>query len=157
MRDDVLRFLLIVPLQALLVFGVCRAAWRWARSRRPSGRTLPIMLDQAGHHVVPLVAAFTGVRALPWLALAHNNLNPMLVIGPAGIAFRVLRRSERSFEAIDAVELRTFGATVVLSFSFRGSVLTFDASVGSEELAVAVLARLDGRVRLAPNAAALIA
>ena len=149
-------FLLLVPLQILIFGGMYWAAWRWLRSRKPSAFPKPILTDGAGGRVVPLQAAFAGLRGLPWVAVAYNNANPSLVITADGLAFRVLRRQMRTFAEIERVDLLTFGASVVLRFCFTGRPLTFDAGLGSLVLARQVLELLPAGVPLSDRATALL-
>lgn len=143
---------------AMWLVAVCMPPyliWRWMRSRRPS--TEPrLMVADGANRSVPALATFTGIRGLAWVGVATNNLNPKLVIEPDGITFKVLRLQTRRYGEIETVDLRIFGATVNLSFVFRGDVLTFDANVGNVALAVDVLELLSGRVKLSERARELV-
>jgi hypothetical protein len=139
-----------------LFFGLPWLVWRRLKAGRPSVQPRPIGDDGAGGRVVPLVAAFHGIRGLPWVAVASNNLKPRLVVTPTGIDYRVVRSGSRTFGQVEQVDVRTFGATVNLSFAFRDSRITFDANVGSEILARAVLALLPGTVALSDRATKLL-
>ncbi len=139
-----------------LFFGMPWLVWRRLKAGRPSTQPRPIGDDGAGGHVVPLVATFHGVRGLPWVALLSNTLNPRLVVTPTGIAYHVVRRGSRSFGQIVQVDVRTFGATVNLSFAFHDSRITLDANVGSETLARAVLALLPPTVAISDRATKLL-
>jgi hypothetical protein len=105
---------------------------------------------------VPLIATFTGLRGLPWVGVASNNLNPRLVITSAGITYRVARLRSRDWSDIVRVDVRSFGATVNLGFAFRDSLFTFDANVGSSILAARTLALLPDTVALTDRARSLL-
>ncbi len=73
----------------LVTFGLPWLIWRWLRSGRPSITPLPIIDDGNGGKIVPLIATFSGLRGLPWIGFASNNLNPRLVIQSDGITYRI--------------------------------------------------------------------
>lgn len=137
-----------------LFVGLPWLAWRRLRAGRPAVAARPLVADGAGGWIVPLVAGFGGVRGLPWIGVASNNFNPRLVVTPTGITCRVLRLRHHAFADIARVDLRRFGATVILSFAFRDGILTFDANVGSDALAADVLALLPAGVPLSDRARA---
>ncbi|RYE74018.1 MAG: hypothetical protein EOO80_18090 [Oxalobacteraceae bacterium] len=140
----------------LITFGVLRLVWRWLRSGRPSTTPRPIVDDGAGGKVVPLIATFSGLRGLPWIGFASNNLNPRLVVTRDGITYRVMGLRTCSWADIAQVDVRTLGATVNLGFVFRGSPVTFDANVGSTILAAQTLALLPDHVALTDRARSLL-
>jgi hypothetical protein len=140
----------------LVTFGLPWLVWRWMRSGQPSIAPLPIVDDGNGGKVVPLIATFTGLRGLPWVGVASNNLNPRLVITPAGFTYRVMRLRSRDWSDIVRVDVRCFGATVNLGFAFRDSLFTFDANVGSTILAARTLALLPDTVALTDRARSLL-
>jgi hypothetical protein len=154
---EIVRFLLIVPLQLLVFFGLPYLVWRRLKRGRPATNPLPIVADEAGGRVIPVVATFVGIRGLPWIALATNSLGPRLTITPTGMTFRVLRTQARAFSDIEQVDVRTFGSTVALSFVFKGTPFTFDANVGSVVLAVSTLTLIPKSVARSDRAAALAA
>ena len=154
---EVALFLLVLPVQAMVLLGLPYLIWRRLARGRPATTALPIVDDGAGGRSVPVRATFTGVRGLPWVGLAHNSLNPRLTITPEGLAFRVLLRGRHRFDEIEQVDVRSFGATVLVSFSFRGSPFTLDANVGSLSLAASVCALLPREVVRSERASALAA
>lgn len=147
---------------ALFLFGLLVSVglpWlisRWLRSRRPSSTPAPIVDDGAGGNVIPLVAAFIGLRGLSWIGFASNNLNPRLAITPDGITYRVVGLQTRSWADIEQVDVFSLGATVNLGFVFRGSPFTLDANVGSITLAARTLALLPGHVALTDRARSML-
>jgi hypothetical protein len=144
--------LLLFAFGLLMFFGMPYLIRRRLRSGRPSTTLRPIIDDGAGGREVPLVATFGGIRGLPWIGFATNNLNPKLVIGPTGITYRVLRLQTRAFNEVEQVDIRVFGATVNLVFMFRDCHSTFEANVGSIILATETLAILSANVTLSDRA-----
>jgi len=132
--------------------GLPWLALRRVRRGRPSLTPLPITDDGAGGKVVPLVAAFAGVPALPWVAVASNNRNPRLVVTSTGITVKVIRQQDHRWAMITEVDVKTLGATVNLIFTFADSAFTFTGNVGSTILARQVLTLLAGRVPLSDRA-----
>lgn len=159
MSEPVQKFVVetLLFLGGLLVsFGLPWLVWRRLRSGRPSTTPLPIADDGNGGKIVPLVAAFSGVRGLPWVGFAGNSINPRLVIAADGVTCRSMRSRYRDWDSIRQVDVRRFGATVNLSFVFRDSLFTFDANVGSTILAAQALALLPRQVALSDRARSLL-
>ncbi len=146
-----IQLLLFLPALALMV-GFPWLVLRLVRRGRPSMTPLPITEDGVGGKVVPLVAAFAGMSALPWVALASNNRNPRLVITSTGITTKVIRQQDHRWATITEVDVKTLGATVNLIFTFADSAFTFTGNVGSTILARQVLTLLAGRVPLSDRA-----
>ncbi len=140
----------------LVTFGLPWLFWRWLRSGRPSITPLPIIDDGNGGKIVPLIATFSGLRGLPWIGFASNNLNPGLVIRSEGITYRIAVQRFRGWDDIIHVDARSVGATVNLSFVLRNSLLTFDANVGSTMLAAQTLALLPDHIALTDRAKSLL-
>ena len=149
---------IIIP--PILVFGsIAATSWffrrRW-RDRRDQATVTNIGTGAAGDATIPVLVTFTGVRGLPWwYGIAMNNAAPLLVIEPDGIRFRVIRRQRRSFDEIECVDVRQAWRTVNLGFTFRGSIFTFAANVGTVALAEHIIASLASDVPLSSRAQAL--
>lgn len=160
MSEQIQKFMVetVLFLVGLLVsFGLPWLVWRWLRSGQPSTTPLPIVDDGAGGEVIPLIATFSGLRGLPWIGFASNNLNPHLVITPDDITYRVMSLRTQSWGNVERVDVRSLGATVNLGFVFRSSPVTFDANVGSTVLAAQTLALLPNHVALTDRAQLLLA
>jgi hypothetical protein len=140
----------------LISFGLPYFIWRRLRRGQPLAISRPIVRNGSGGSEIPLIAAFGGIRSLPWVGFATNNLNPKLMIGQTGITYRLLRLRTRAFEELEAVDVRIFGATVTLVFVFRYSPFTLEANVGSITLAAETLTILVPKVALLERAKALI-
>lgn len=105
---------------------------------------------------MPLIATFSGLRGLPWIGFASNNLHPRLVIQSDGITYRIAMLRFRGWGDIIQVDVQSVGATVNLSFAFRDSLFTFDADVGSTMLAAQTLALLGDHIALTDRAKLLL-
>lgn len=143
-----------------LVYGSIMM-WPWmirrlARSRYEHATVANIMTDQAGAAHIPVLASFSGIRGLPWwYAVATNNAKPLLVVSPAGLDFRVVRRQQRSWNEIECVDVRQAPGTVNFDVTFRGGLLTFGANLGTVPLAAHVLSLIPASVPLSDRAETL--
>lgn len=159
MSDSVQKFVVetVLFLVGLIVtVGLPWLVMRALRSGRPSTTPRPITDDGAGGKVIPLVATFSGLRGLPWIGFASNSLNPRLVITPDGITYRVMAQRTRRWSEVEAIDVRSFGATVNLGFVFCRTPVTLDANVGSTILAAQVLALVPDQVALTDRARSLL-
>lgn len=123
--------------------------WIWKTRRQRKSRP-PSYADAALATVkngeVRAVATFTGLRGLPWVALASNSLNPVFRIEPRQLVFRVLRLHQRPHGDIREVDVREAYGTFNLIFAFHDSPLTFVANVGSAARGAQALALLPDSV-----------
>ena len=78
---------------------------------------------------IPLRAAFVGMKGIDWLALGHNNLNPLLVLHDTEVEFSILRKQRRPYHAIEYVDFGQALGTDLLIIAWRGSYLTFAGNV----------------------------
>ena len=141
-----------------LIGAVGYALYRSARARYARAGRGVIDLAADGGRAIPVIAAFVGIRGLPWwFAVASNNAAPSLVILPSGVRYRVIRTHERPFSDIERVDVRTALATVNIEMRFRGDALTLMANVGTKELARATLELLPATIALTPRARAILA
>ena len=93
----------------------------------------------------PLRAAFTGLRGVPWLALATNSIAPLLVLDEKHVEYRVIRLRRRAYALITQVDLRLALGTVNVVLTFADTPFTFTANVGTRARARDVLSILAGR------------
>lgn len=131
--------------------------WIWQTLRRP--RALPSGSGSGTGTTAELraLATFTGLRGLPWVALASNSLNPVFRIEPQQLVFRVLRRHQRPYGDICEVDVREAYGTFNLIFAFRDSPLTFVANVGTAARGAQALALLPDSVPLSGRARSAVA
>lgn len=140
----------VIGLQALSFWFIY---WIWKTLRKPKARTRggPVLLAVKSGNV-PVVATFTGLRGLPWIALATNSLNPVFSIESRQLAFRVIRRQQRPYVDISEVDVREAYGTFNLIFAFRDTRLTFVANVGTAARGAQALALLPDSVPLSGRA-----
>ena len=142
--------------QIAMLGGVFLLARRFMHSKRRLGSAGPIVTGADGSATIPLLASFTGLKGLsPWIAIASNNLNPLLRFGPRGIHYKVIRQRAAGYASIASVEVQTGPGTVNLCFVFNDSALTFSANVGDEASAGEALRRLPKSVSRGPLATRL--
>lgn len=116
----------------------------------------PVALPPGGVRV-PLMATFLGVRSVPWLALGHNSLYPLLVLHPEHVEYRMFIRCRRDYREIEKVEAMTTIGTRNIEFHWLGSGLTFTANIRSERWRLWVLNALVRRgVAVGPGAQRLM-
>ncbi|WP_126946691.1 hypothetical protein [Xanthomonas sp. BRIP62409] len=80
--------------------------------------------------VVTLEAAFAGFTFLPWIAWAHNSLNPTLILHAERVEYRVLRTRTRPYADVALVDYRKTHGTENIVLAFHGSKTTFIANTG---------------------------
>ena len=113
--------------------------------------------DNAGGMDIPLIAAFTGWKGVPWVAVTHSNLAPRLVLYEDDFLYQVVRARRRSYREIAMVDVRTTVGTVNIVLEFRDSSWTFAGNTASREIAAKAVAILMRKgCPLTPRAQALL-
>lgn len=129
--------------------------WIWKTKRKSRARAAagsgPGLADIKSGEVRAL-ATFTGLRGLPWVALASNSLNPVFRIESGQLTYRVIRARQRSFTDISEVDVRNAYGTFNLIFAFRDTPLTFAADVETAARGAQALALLPSSVPLTERA-----
>ncbi|QJI27318.1 hypothetical protein HKK55_00880 [Pseudomonas sp. ADAK18] len=143
----------IITCQAFALWVVYRV-WKHVRKARVSATTPYAPGTGLKGANIPVLATFMGIRVLPWVALASNNLNPVLRIDGENLVYRVLRQQQRLLSSVLQVDVRSAYGTFNLIFEFRDSPLTFIANLGSPERGAYVLAMLPVSVALSERARA---
>ncbi|MFH1347799.1 MAG: hypothetical protein ABIH22_03825 [Candidatus Margulisiibacteriota bacterium] len=93
-----------------------------------------VISDQSGAMIVPLVAAFSGLKFMPtWWTLGNNNANPKLILREAGIEYRVFLTRQKTYSEIELVDVSKSLGTNKLCFYFRNSNWIFMANIGDEK------------------------
>src|SRR5688572_9828154 len=84
------------------------------------------MTDPAGGEgrTVPLRISFVGLKSLGWVALAHNNFRPLLVLHEAHLVQKVVFRKARRYSEIEYVDVSTTD-TDNLDIAYADSPFTF--------------------------------
>ncbi|TSD59590.1 hypothetical protein FFI97_004515 [Variovorax sp. KBS0712] len=126
--------------------------WLWKKLRTPKAPRAGAAPLAIKGGAVPVVASFTGLRGLPWVALATNSLNPVLRIESEQLVYRVLRQRERPFADIRQVDVREAYGTFNLIFEFHDARRTFVANVGTAARGAQALALLPESVPLSARA-----
>lgn len=125
---------LLVALGWALLFLVFRRRLATARRSRVEPRG-----DGLG---VPLVAAFSGWKGVPWVAWASSNINPTLILHPDHVECRVIRTRRKRYEAIFRVDYReTFGTNNVV-LEFADSISSFAGNTANRMTARDAISRL---------------
>ena len=106
---------------------------------------------------VPVWATFTGVRAIPFVALGSNSLSPLLRLYEDRVEFKVFRLHTRRFEEIERVHATRVLMTNLITFEWRGEKLTTGARILLPRLQLQVLVFFARQVvPLSPSARALL-
>lgn len=144
----------VIALQALSLWFIY---WIIKTLRKPKARTRggPVFAAIKGGNV-PVLATFTGLRGMPWIALATNSLNPIFRIENQQLAFRVIRQRERPCTDIIEVDVREAYGTFNLIFAFHDTRLTFVANVGTAARGAQALALLPHSVPLSARARSVL-
>lgn len=79
----------------------------------------------------PALATFTGLRGVPWVALATNSLNPVFRLDGEHLIYRVIRQQQRLLSEVSQVDTRSAYGTFNLVFEFSNSPFTFIVNLGS--------------------------
>ncbi|MGJ7529640.1 hypothetical protein ACSFB7_28270 [Variovorax sp. GB1P17] len=146
----VLSTAMVLVAQALSFWFIYRI---WKKLRKPKAPALSgAGLAAIKNGDVRVAATFTGLRGLPWVALASNSLNPVFRIEDQHLAFRVLRQQQRSYADICEVDVREAYGTFNLIFAFRDTRLTFVANVGTAARGAQALALLPDSVPISERA-----
>lgn len=155
---SVLGTVTMLLLQPILIGLTVYVVYRLVKRRSSRAAKGPIHFDADGGTVIPVAAAFAGVKGLPWwFAVATNNANPSLVILSSGIRYRMIRKHERRFDEIERLELRTAWKTVNIEMHFRDERLTFAVNVGTLSAAQAALALFPATVVMSDQAKSVLA
>lgn len=139
--------------QALIAGGVVYLILRRLRAGKRRAEAGVIAPGPDGSVVIPLLASFAGLCAIPWVAVAGNSLNPYLAVSSTEVIYRVIRRRSRPLADIESVDVLTGPGTVNLEFRFRDRPMTLLTNVGSVAMAGAALRALPRSVPLTPRAA----
>jgi hypothetical protein len=87
---------------------------------------------------VPLRISFVGLKSLGWVALAHNNFRPLLVLHGDHLEQRVVFRKARRYPEIERVDVTTTDSDN-LEIAYAGSAFTFACKLKSQQDLAGVL------------------
>lgn len=107
---------------------------------------------------IPLVAAFSGWKGVPWLCWSSSDLKPTLVLHPDHIECRVIRTRRKPYGVVSRVDYRESLGTTNIVLEFSDSLSTFIGNTGNRDLARDAINRLAEKGRpLSPRAKDLLA
>lgn len=101
---------------------------------------------------VPLVAAFSRIKRIPFLAMTENSLNPRLVLHSDHLEYRVLRTKRYRYEEVEAVDIRLGMLRANLVLKFSNSRWAFYGNMRYKEKLAAVLRILEKKCTLTVKA-----
>lgn len=145
----VIAFIGVTTIFGLLVLGI--------RSKLQAIRSQTLTQRADGGWNVPLAAAFSGLRGVPWIATTQSNIAPLLVLHEKDFEYRVVRLQRRPYSDIALVDIRTTIGTVNLVLEFNDSARDFSGNTASLENATKALALFEQKgCRLTVRAQALV-
>ncbi len=107
---------------------------------------------------VPLVAAFSGWKGVPWICWSSSNLKPSLILHPDAIEYRVIKTRRKSYDAVSRVDYRQSIGTTNIILEFSDSLSSFVGNTANKNLARDVIEQLAQKgCPLSPRAERLLA
>lgn len=128
--------LLALGLAAILAVLVLHVRARLAAAGRGH------ILEEGDGARVPLVAAFSGWKGVPWISWASSTLKPTLVLHPDHVECRVIRTRRKPYGAVSRVDYRTTIGTHNVVLDFRDSLSSFAGNTANRDVARAAVRRL---------------
>jgi hypothetical protein len=108
--------------------------------------------DGGEGRVVSLRISFVGLKSIGWVALAHNNFRPLLVLHGDHLVQKVVFRKARKYSEIEYIDVSTTD-TDNLDIAYVDSPFTFCCKLESAQELVEVLKIFAGKgVRLRDGA-----
>lgn len=118
--------------------------------------TLQQLKERVAGLAIPLKVSFIGVKSMPVIALAHNNLAPVLVLFDDHLVQRVIFRKSRKYSAIESVEV-SLTDTDNLDIAYADSPFTFSCKLVEKRDLTRVLQFLERKgIRLGERARQLL-
>lgn len=115
---------------------------------------LPDPLPPDGFSVL-LRATFSGIKGVPLLSVASNNLTALFVLHDDRVTYRVMRKTERPYSEIARIEASL--SLKQIEIIWRGRWLTFTAGLRKEDDLLDVLRFFHAKdLPLSPTAQALV-
>ena len=84
---------------------------------------------------VPLVAAFSGWKGVPWFGFSSSDLKPTLILHPDHVECRVIRTRRKPYGAVSRVDYRATLGTRNLVLEFRDSLTSFAGNTANADVA----------------------
>lgn len=106
---------------------------------------------------IPLIAAFSGWKGIPWISWSSSTLKPTLILHPDHIECRVVRTRRKPYEAVSRVDYRETVGTNNIVLEFTDSLSSFVGNTASRDLARDAILQLARRnCLLSPRAERLL-
>ncbi|WP_223146241.1 hypothetical protein [Pusillimonas sp. ANT_WB101] len=99
---------------------------------------LTLSKDKDGVNVL-LVAAFAGWKAIPWVAWAHSDISPLLLLQKHHVTCRVVRKRRHAYDEIEYVDFRKTLGTTNIVLVFKEKLTTFSGNTANAKLAAEAL------------------
>ncbi|MDQ0455340.1 hypothetical protein [Rhizobium paknamense] len=116
----------------MLVFVLCFVMVLRARLRAAKANRVEMRGD-ALH--VPLIAAFSGWKGVPWLSRASSDIRPVLLLHPDHIECRVIRTRKKPYTHVSRVDYRRSIGTENVVLEFSDSLRSFIGNTANPEVA----------------------
>lgn len=118
-------------------------------------RVMALPIPQEGISI-PLRISFIGLKSVPWIALGHNSLAPLLVLFEDHLVQRVIFKKTRKYSEIEYVDVSVTD-TKNFEIAYTDSPFTFSCKLKARQDLIAAL-KLFGRksVRLGEKAQRLL-
>ncbi|MGV0818197.1 hypothetical protein [Martelella sp. AMO21009] len=91
---------------------------------------------------IPLVAAFSGWRGVPWICWSSSDLKPTLILHADHIECRVIRRRRKPYDVVSRVDYRQTVGTANIVLEFSDSLSSFVGNTGNRDIARDAIKRL---------------
>jgi hypothetical protein len=91
---------------------------------------------------IPLVAAFSGWRGVPWICWSSSDLKPTLILHADHIECRVIRRRRKPYDVVSRVDYRQTVGTANIVLEFSDSLSSFVGNTANRDTARDAIKRL---------------
>ena len=88
---------------------------------------------------IPLKVAFSGIKNIPLLSLAHNSLNPKLILFEEATETKVTSASRRPLSEIETIDVTLPLRTLHLTINWKNRWFDFTAAIESEETMLGIV------------------
>lgn len=106
---------------------------------------------------IPLVAAFSGWKGIPWISWSSSTLKPTLILHPDHIECRVVRTRRKPYGSVSRVDYRETVGTNNIVLEFSDSLSSFVGNTAARDLARDAILQLARRnCPLSPRAERLL-
>ncbi|OGC06537.1 hypothetical protein A2526_04895 [candidate division WOR-1 bacterium RIFOXYD2_FULL_36_8] len=78
---------------------------------------------------IPIIGAYTGIKDIPYWAIARNTFNPFLKIFPDKIEYRVILKHKKNLDQIESIDCYELIGIKNIRFNFADSPFSFSANL----------------------------